>query len=268
LRKGDPVIVYPWIGCGECRKCLSGTENLCEGRAGSLGVFRDGGYAEFAIVPDGKYAVQSQGIEPGMGATLSCSGLTTHSALRKSRIMSDELLVIIGAGGLGTMCIQLAKKISGAKVAVLDVATPKLEMAKNLGADFTIDTSRMSKSEVVQKLRDNNSGRGADAVVDFVGSNETASLGFDLLGKAGRLVLVGLFGGAAQFPLPTFPVKGVEVIGVYTGTLRDMAEVIDLTKRGVIAPVIGGKYELSKANEALESLRRKEILGRAVLTAD
>lgn len=264
-RVGERVVVYPWIGCGVCRKCISGAENLCEGKSAALGIFRDGGYAEYVLVPDGRYAVKSERIEPEQGATLTCSGLTAYNALKKCRLMADDLLVIIGAGGLGTLCIQLAKKVSGARTAVLDVDESKLELATKLGADLAINTSNLAKSEIVSRLRNSNSGRGADALVDFVGSGATASLGFDLLGREGRLVLVGLFGGAAQFSLPLFPIRGSEVIGVYTGTIRDMVEMVDLTSRGVITPVIAGEFKLADANDVLGKLRRREILGRAVL---
>jgi propanol-preferring alcohol dehydrogenase len=265
LKWGDPVIVYPWIGCGECRKCISGAENLCEGKAASLGFFRDGGYAEYVLVPNGKYAVKSEGVPPEFGATLSCMGLTAYNALKRCRLLPDDLLVVIGAGGLGTLCIQLAKKTTGARVAAIDVEDSKLEQARGLGAEFTMNTSGASKTEIISELRKRNSGRGADAVIDFVGNSATASLGFDLLGRDGRLGLVGLVGGAAQFALPHFPLRGAEVMGIYTGTLRDMAEMIDMTRRGVVAPVIAGKFRLEEANDVLERLRAREVLGRAVL---
>jgi len=259
------VIVYPWIGFGECRKCLAGTENLCEGRAAGLGFYRDGGYAEYVLVPSGRYAVRAEGINPEQGATLSCLGLTVYSALKRCRLVSDDLLVVIGVGGLGTLCIQLAKKISGARVAAIDVEDTKLGLARELGADITLNTSGVPRSEVVSELRKMNSGRGADAVVDFVGNSGTASLGFDLLGRDGRLGIVGLVGGAAEFPLPHFPVRGIEVMGIYTGTLRDMVEMIDLTRRGIVQPVIAGRFKLEEANDVLEKLSHREVLGRAVL---
>lgn len=265
LKRGDAVIVYPWIGCGECRKCLSGTENLCEGKAAGLGFFRNGGYAEYVLVPNGRYAVKAEGVNPEQGATLSCLGLTAYSALRRCRLMADDLLVVIGVGGLGTLCIQLAKKISGARVAAIDVEDSKLGLAKELGADLSLNTSGISKSDVISEIKKRNSGRGADAVIDFVGNSATASLGFDLMGRDGRLVLVGLVGGGAEFPLPHFPVRGLEVMGVYTGALRDMTEMIDLTRRGVIRPIIAGKFKLEEANLVLEKLSHRDVLGRAIL---
>jgi propanol-preferring alcohol dehydrogenase len=265
VKRGDRVVVYPWIGCGECRKCISGKENLCEGKPASLGVFRDGGYAEYVLVPDGRYAVKLQEIEPEHGALLACSALTAYSALKKCRLMVDDLLVIIGAGGLGTIGVQLAKKVSGAKVAVLDVDNSKLELAAELGADVTVNTANVPRDEAISKIKERNSGRGADAVIDFVGGQTTTPLGFDLLGKEGRLVLVGLFGGAAQFALPYFPLRGAEIMGNYTGTLRDLTEMVELTRRRIMKPVIAGTHKLQEANAVLERLEKREIRGRAVL---
>ena len=127
--------------------------------------------------------------------------------------MADDLLVIIGAGGLGTTGIQLAKRTSAARVLVLDVDPAKLELASKLGADHTINTAGSERKAVVAEITAANRGRGADAVVDFVGNPSTTALGFEMLARGGRLVLVGLFGGAASFPLPLFPLRGAEVVG-------------------------------------------------------
>ena len=82
LKKGERVVAYPWIGCGMCRKCLSGKENLCEGVPAFLGFARDGGYSEYVLVPDARYLVKAEGIDPSQSATLACSGLTAYCAVR------------------------------------------------------------------------------------------------------------------------------------------------------------------------------------------
>ena len=125
VKEGDQVIVYPWIGCGACRKCLSGKENMCEGTPAFLGIMRDGGYAEYVLVPDARYIVRVEGMDPSQSATLACSGLTALSAIRKCGLHSDDLLLIIGAGGLGTAAIQIAKKTTGSRIAVADVDDSK-----------------------------------------------------------------------------------------------------------------------------------------------
>jgi alcohol dehydrogenase, propanol-preferring len=265
VREGSRVVVYPWIGCGACRKCRSGKENLCEGVPQFLGFMRDGGYAEHVLVPDARYLVKADAIDPSQAATLACSGLTALSTIRKCGLRSDELLLVIGAGGLGTAAIQIAKKTTEARIAVVDVDDSKLELAAKLGADHLFNTSKMDAGGLMAGVRSINQGRGADAVADFVGTPATTSSGFRLLGREGRLVLVGLVGGAVQLPLPLFPLREAQILGNFTGTLLEMVELVDLARRGIIAPVVTRGYRLEDANEVLTKLGRGEIEGRAVL---
>jgi len=265
VREGDQVVVYPWIGCGDCRKCRAGKENVCEGAPAFLGFMRDGGYAEYVLVPDAGYLLKTEGMDPSQSATLACSGLTAFTTIRKCGLRSDELLLIIGVGGLGTAAIQIAKKTTEAKIAVADLDESKLELAAKLGADHTFNTSKMDAGGLASSVRKINEGRGADAVADFVGTPATASSGFRLLGREGRLVLVGLVGGAAQLSLPLFPLRGAQIVGNFTGTLADMTELVELARRGTVAPVVTGTYPLEEANEVLAKLGRGEIAGRAVL---
>jgi propanol-preferring alcohol dehydrogenase len=265
FKEGDPVVVYPWIGCGKCRKCVAGKENLCEGAQRFLGFMQDGGYAEYVAVPDVRYLVRTEGIDRAQSATLACAGLTAFSSIQKCRLRSDDLLFVIGAGGVGSTAVQIAKKVTGARVAVADVDDAKLELAAQLGADHTFNSTRIDAKSLVSQLKGVNQGRGADAVIDFVGTPGTASLGLRLLGHEGRLVLVGLVGGGMQLPLPLLPILGAEVLGNFTGTLPQLLELVDLAKKGKIAPHVSKSYRLEEANEVLARLGRGEIKGRVVL---
>jgi len=265
FKMGDEVVVYPWIGCGACRKCLAGRENMCEGRPGFLGFMKDGGYADCVFVPDSRYLIRSDGIDPAQSATLACSGLTAFSALRKCALHTDDLLLIVGAGGLGTTAIQIAKKTTGARIAVADIDDSKLDLAAKLGADHTFNSAKVDPKELASGVKALNGGRGADAIVDFVGKPTTVSLGVRLLGHEGRLVLVGLMGGAIQLSLPMLPLLGAQVQGSFTGSLAELAELVQLAKSGAVAPVVTASYRLEEANEVLSKLGRGEIQGRAIL---
>jgi propanol-preferring alcohol dehydrogenase len=265
IREGERVVVFPWLGCGTCRKCVAGYENYCEVKPSSIGIFQDGGYAEYVSVPHPRYLVPAAGLRAEEAAPLACSGLTSYSALNKCRLESEELLVIIGAGGLGTTAIQLANRTTGARVVVLDIEDSKLELASKLGADQTVNTSGLERKAVIETIKKENVGRGADAVIDFVGNPETSGLGFDLLTKQGRLVLVGLFGGAASFSLPLFPLRGAQAIGSFTGTLTELSELVQLAANGVVRPVVSARYKLDEANQVLQKLGKGEISGRAIL---
>lgn len=265
FKVGDRVVVYPWVGCGACRKCRSGKENLCEGTPKFLGFQKDGGYAEYVLVPHTRYLVHADGIDLPQAATLACSGLTAFSAVRKCGVGSDDLLLVIGAGGLGSTAIQVAKKTTDAKVAVADVDESKLQLASKLGADWTLNTAETDAKALLSKVKELNQGRGVDAVVDFVGKPATVSLGLRLLGHEGRLVLVGLVGGAAQLPLPILPLYGSQIRGNFTGTLGELVELVEMARKGVVTPVVTGSYRLEEANEVLAKLERGEMTGRAVL---
>jgi len=259
--KGDEVLVYPWIGCGQCPACKVENENLCDAPK-SLGVFQDGGYSDFSLVPHYKYLAKLSGVNPDSATSIACSGLTAYSAIKKSNTNSPEFLVIIGAGGLGLMGVQIAKAITKAKIICVDLDDSKLNTAKEMGADYTLNSKDPETSQKIISLCNN---KGADSVVDFVNAPPTAKLGISVLRKRGNLVLVGLFGGSIELSLVTIPLKSIVIQGAYTGNYHDMVELLDLTRKGTINPIITKRYSLSEANNALEDLKARKILGRAVI---
>ncbi len=259
--KGDQVLVYPWIGCGECPACKVGNENLCDAPK-SLGVFQDGGYSEYSLVPHFKYLAKLNGIDPESATSLACSGLTAYTAIKKSNQNSPEFLVIIGAGGLGLMGVQIAKAITKSKIICVDLDDQKLEIAKEMGADFVMNSK---DPEISQKIISVCNGKGADSVVDFVNAPPTVKMGLAVLRKRGNIVLVGLFGGSMELSLVTIPLKSIIIQGAYTGNYNDMVELLDLARKGVINPMISKRYSLDGANSALEDLKARKIVGRAVI---
>jgi len=267
--EGDDVLVYPWIGEGTCPACKAGNENLCDSPK-SLGVFQDGGYAEQVLVPHYKYLVKVSGIDLEPAASLACSGLTAYTAVKKANMNSPEYLVIIGAGGLGLMGIQIAKAITNAKVICVDLDDKKLDIAKKMGADFVINTNVIGSvttgsGNVVQKIISICDNKGADSVIDFVNAPQTAKTGIAILRKRGNLVLVGLFGGSIDLSLVTIPLKAITIQGAYTGNYSDFVELIELAKKGTIKQVISERYSLNQSNDALENLKQRKIIGRAVI---
>ena len=267
--EGDDVLVYPWIGEGTCPACKAGNENLCDSPK-SLGVFQDGGYAEQVLVPHFKYLVKVSGIDLEPAASLACSGLTAYTAVKKANMNSPEYLVIIGAGGLGLMGIQIAKAITNAKVICVDLDDKKLDIAKKMGADFVINTNVIGSvttgsGNAVQKIISICDNKGADSVIDFVNAPQTAKTGIAVLRKRGNLVLVGLFGGSIDLSLVTIPLKAITIQGAYTGNYNDFVELIELARKGTIKQVISERYSLNQSNNALENLKQRKIIGRAVI---
>ena len=185
--------------------------------------------------------------------------------MKKSRAGPSELVVIIGAGGLGTSAIQIVKKTIGARIAVVDIEDSKLKLAEKIGADYTINSKALAIKEITSRIREINRGLLADVAIDFVGMPATSSIGFEVIGRGGRLVLVGLFGGEGKFALPIFPLKAVEIMGNFTGTIQDLGEMVQLVERGLISPVVSESHSLDCANEVIEKLISGKIEGRAVL---
>lgn len=267
--QGDNVLVYPWIGEGSCPACKAGNENLCD-TPKSLGVFQDGGYAEQILVPHYKYLAKVSGIDLEAAASLACSGLTAYTAVKKANMNSPEYLVIIGAGGLGLMGIQIAKAITKAKVICVDLDDKKLDTAKKMGADFVINSNVIGSvttgsGNAAQKIISICNNKGADSVIDFVNAPQTAKTGLAVLRKRGNLVLVGLFGGSVDLQLVTVPLKAITIQGAYTGNYNDMVELLELAKKGIIKQVISERYKLDQATNALEKLKQRKIIGRAVI---
>src|SRR5215210_5008650 len=118
--KNEKVLIYPWIGEGRCPACRIGQENLCD-KPRSLGVYTDGGYSEYLLVPSYRYLAKTGKLDTDVSASLSCSALTAYGAVKNSNLTANHNVVVVGAGGLGLMAIQLAKAITGARIIAMDL---------------------------------------------------------------------------------------------------------------------------------------------------
>ena len=260
--KDDKVLVYPWIGEGLCPACRIGEENLCD-KPRSLGVYMNGGYAEYVLIPSYKYLVKiSDGMDIDASATLSCSALTAYGAVKNANLKPDDNVVIVGAGGLGLMAIQLAKAVTGARIIAMDLDDKKLEFAKKEGADTTVNSKNEDPTKAIMELTDK---MGADAVIDFVNASKTVESDMQFLRRRARVVLVGLFGGELKLSLVSMPTRAYKLIGSYTGTISDLIELVSLARRGVIKPVVSNRFKLDQATDALTMLKDGKILGRGVI---
>ena len=261
VKIGDTVLVYPWIGCGNCPTCDKGDTNLCE-TPRSLGVFQDGGYAEQVIVPDYKFLAGIGDLNPDSSSSLACSGLTAYTAIKKALVNNPESILIVGAGGLGLMGVQLASHMAKCKIICADLDDKKLNTAKELGATDIVNTK---EDDAAQKIMSISNEKGIDSIVDFVNAPPTVKLDLSVIRKRGNIILVGLFGGSVDLPLVSVPLKAITIQGAYTGNYNDMVELIDLAKKDVINPIVSKHYTLDEATNALDDLKNRKILGRAVI---
>ncbi len=263
----DPAaqwVVFPWSGCGSCAICATGKEQLCANQR-FLGIHSDGGYATQVRVAHPRYLFPIGDLDPAHAAQLACSGLTAFAALDKVAASAHAgAIVVIGAGGLGLMCVELMQALGMQAPVVADIAPDKRAAARAAGARAVVDSGAADALAAIQSA----CGGAPAAVIDFVGAEATARLGFDVLAKGGTLVTVGLFGGAAPWSLPLITLKSVSIVGSYVGSLTDFAALMALARRGGLRPIPSTPYPLSQADAVMNRLEAGEILGRAVLVPD
>jgi len=261
VQLGDRRVAYPWIGCGTCSLCTAGQEHLCSSPL-ALGVARDGGFASHVVLPHARYLVDPGELDDGQACTYACAGLTAYSALRKLGPLGEGApLLVIGAGGVGLSGIRLAQAVCGVAPVVAEPDHAKWELARSAGAAEVIDPSAEGAVRLLLKA----TGGGAAAVVDFVGSGSSFAFGFGALRKAGRLVSVGLLGGASTIVPAMVSLKAVSVIGSYVGSLQEFQELMALARQGGLPPLPVTLRPLAEANQALEALRAGKVRGRTVL---
>lgn len=264
--RGDAVMVYgPW-GCGHCKNCRLGMENYCL-NAGSIGVMggglgADGGMAEYMLVPSARLLVPLGGLDPRVVAPLADAGLTPYHAIKRSLplLTPGATAVVIGAGGLGQMGVQILRALTSARIVVVDKADDKLAAAREAGADETL----RSDDDATPKIKDLTKGLGAEVVLDFVGADATLKLAASVARQMGHLTVVGLGGGTLPFSFFGLPYE-CAVAAPYWGSLPELFEVIALAEQGRISTRVE-TYPLARVADAYAALRAGKVRGRAVIT--
>lgn len=254
---GDRVGM-PWLGfaCGVCDHCVSGWETLCLQQK-NMGYSIDGGFGEYATAY-GRYVVKvPDGIDPLDAAPLTCAGVTTYKAVKVAGTRSSDLVAVSGVGGLGHLAIQYAE-IAGGRVVAIDVTDDKLELARELGAEFVVNANKEEPAEAIQKL-----GGANQAIVTAV-SPRGFEQAYGSLRRGGTLVLVGL-PAENEMKLPIFEtvLNGVTVVGSIVGTRADLREVFKLHAAGK-THVIRESRPLDQVNEAIADVESGNVAARVV----
>jgi propanol-preferring alcohol dehydrogenase len=262
---GEAVAVYgPW-GCGVCHRCAQGMENYCVQQA-SLGVAggglgADGGMAPHLVVPHARYLVPLGDLDPVDAAPLTDAALTPYHAIKRSMplLLPGSTAVVVGAGGLGHMAIQILDALSPARVVAVDVEPKALELAHAVGASETM----LMDGDAVDNVRELTDGIGADVILDFVGVDDTLRFGVAAARSLGDLTLVGIGGGTLPVGFFTVPYE-LSVATTYWGSIPELIEVIALARAGKIRAHVQ-RFSLDDAPEAYEQMRAGELHGRAVV---
>lgn len=259
---GQTYVVYPWIGCGTCKVCLRDRENLCP-QPRFLGIFRPGGYSDHVIVPDARYLVDIGDLTPEQAAPYACSGLTTYSAIKKidPQVLRDEPIVVIGAGGVGLMCVTLLRAMGAPAIVVLEPHGARRGAALAAGATHAIDANASDALDQVRQAV----GGGAWAIVDCVGAARTVEQGLALLVKGGQLIIIGLFGGELPLSVALLPMRAASVQGSYIGNLPELRELMALVRRDRPQPIPLICRCLDDAPQSLHDLEAGHVVGRVIL---
>jgi propanol-preferring alcohol dehydrogenase len=262
---GESVAVYgPW-GCGRCIRCAEGKENYCSNTAAQgimpPGLGSPGAMAEYLLVDDARHLVPLGDLDPVQNVSLTDAGLTPYHAIKNAlpKLGAGSTAVVIGAGGLGHVAIQILRAITGAVVIALDVNEEKLQLARDVGAHHTL----LSNAEAPATIKEMTDGLGASAVFDFVGAQPTVEIAGAAAASEADVTIVGIGGGALPVGIQT-TAWDVAVRAPYWGSRSELIEVLELARRGQIHVEVQ-RFSLEEAPHAYELLHDGKIRGRAVV---
>ncbi|MGX7722857.1 NAD(P)-dependent alcohol dehydrogenase [Rhodococcus sp. 5G237] len=257
---GDKVILHPLITCGQCRACRSGDDVHCENNA-FPGIDTHGGYAEYLKTTSRSVVRIDDSLEPADVAALADAGLTAYHAVAKAAklLHPGDTCVMIGAGGLGHIGIQVLKAISAATLVVVDRNPDAVELAAEIGADHAI----VADGTHIQQVLDLTGGNGAEAVVDFVGEGGATKEGVAMLRRAGNYYVVGY---GENIDVPTIDIVSTEInfIGNLVGSYNDLQDLMVLAAQGKVT-LHTTKYPLDQFQQAIDDLDAGRVRGRAIL---
>jgi len=261
VQVGDTVIVHPFITCGLCRACRLGDDMHCEN--GSFpGINRDGGFAEYLLTSARSVVKLDPSLQPHEIAALADAGLTAIHAVKKAVpvLGPGTKCVVIGSGGLGHIGIQCLKAYTPTEIIVVDPNEKALELARELGADHTVKVEGRSHIDTVQELTD---GKGADAIIDFVGEKGAVEDGVAMIQDGGFFYVIGY---GQNIDIPTIDVISREIsfIGNLVGTYVDLQDLMTLTAQGKVT-LHTSTYPLDAINDAMADLDNGRLQGRGIL---
>jgi len=252
VQKGDTVVAAPNLSCGLCRYCRKGMPDMCESST-TLGIFLDGGFAEYSKVPAKALYKISSKIAPEQAVfvePLSC----VVNAINKLGIKPGEVVVILGAGPMGLLFVQMIKAAGAGKIIVSEISESRIERAHDSGADLVVNPQKEDLSSIVR----GETGIGADAIIDVVGALLVDSL--QIVRKSGRILLFGLNEGFST-PIRPFEIthNSITVIGSFIERFN-YSSAIDLVQSGVLdlEKLITHRLPLKEVHAGIDLMRKGE----------
>jgi len=261
---GQQVLVFPWIGCGECEACREDRESDCMAMR-IIGIKQNGGFATHCLVEHEKFLVDIEGLDAADVVPHACSGITVYNALEKmGPLRHGEWMAIMGCGGLGMNAIAIARAMGFANIIAVDIDDAKLSAALEMGADKAMNSRREDAVAELQRLAE---GR-LMGVIDTFGGSATGRIAVRALAKAGKYVVVGQAGGDFKLPQVWLPQKAMSVCGSHVGNSPQLRALIDMVRAGKIKQMPIERRPLSQINQAVEDLENGRVTGRIVFQPD
>jgi propanol-preferring alcohol dehydrogenase len=265
LAAGARVAVFNKLFCGACEQCLLGRQNLCAAEPGQLGFNRDGGDAEYLVVPQRNLAVLPDTVDFAAAAVLTCAGMTAVHATRMSGLQSGQTVVVNGIGGVGILVVQVAAQAGATVIAVAD-SDGKADLASRHGAADAIMLGQGDNyAALPEAVRSRTGGRGADVFFELVGTTDTMTAGIRSLAPRGRFVSTGYTDQSLQIHPIEFILSETSLVSTVAATRTDLNDAIAMAAAGTLTVPLAGSYPLDGIVDALSALRSRSVLGRQVL---
>lgn len=261
LKIGDRVAI-PWLyeSCGHCEYCTTGRETLCR-NVKNAGYTVDGAMAEQAIVVANYVVKVPDNLDPAAATSITCAGVTTYKAVKVSDIRPGQWIGVFGIGGLGSLAVQYAKNVFGARVVAFDINDDKLAFAKEMGADVTVNSLKENPKEKVLEITD---GKGLDACVVTAVAKAPFNQAVDVVKAGARVVAVGLPVDKMDLDIPRLVLDGIQVVGSLVGTRQDLKEAFQFAAEGKVVPRVTLR-KLEEINDIMEEMEQGKFTGRMVI---
>ena len=289
---GDRVVAPFIMPCGWCAYCVRGESDLCatffaqnrlrgtlydgtsrlafdDGEA--IAMYSMAALAEYAVVPATAIFRAPDTIDLVPAAVIGCALLTAYGLLRHAaQVRGGETVAVIGAGGVGSAAIQMARAFGASKVIAVDLSDDKLDAAREIGATDVVNASNSDAAEVLRSLT---GGEGVDVALEVVGHPASFATALGGVRDGGRVALAGIapIGVEAHFEITRVVRRKVAIIGSYGGRPgSDMPILLRMVEAGQLDPgrFVTRRYSLDQAADAYAALDRGEIVGRAIIVAD
>jgi propanol-preferring alcohol dehydrogenase len=263
IELGESVLVYgPW-GCGRCPRCSRGEEHLCQrrdlGNGTGCGIGRDGGLAEYVVLPSPRLAVPIGDLDPVATAPLADAALTPYHAVKRALrdLRPGSAAVVIGVGGLGHVAVQLLRALSGCRIVAVDRRQEALDVALGAGADVALQADGLTPRDVHRAA-----AGGAGLVIDCVGVDSTLELAAASVAPGGHVAIIGVGGGTLPFRFGVIPFETPVVFSNW-GTRAELAEVVELARAGTVHIEVE-RVGLEDVPAAYARLEAGDVRGRVV----